>query len=224
MFLSLFGVVGQPNWKKVMLILWFAVPFIVFEFIFLNPGTHIFNYYLPLFVLSGVGIVWLYDYFKETRSKRSFSVLIVFLFILNTLIVIFTYVPKFNFGYPWKIFRPNKAYHLYLYGFPYNRAWKEIGTYLKFKGARNFYTNDNITVAEYYLYGIPPTQLVISDQQYPQYYIYVYNNQEFNNEKDKLPSFYVLDKDFYSEGRVVARVFRLMIQKPVNYKLTFSGF
>lgn len=223
-FLSLFGIVGQLNWKKIMLILWFIVPFVVFEFIFLNPGTHIFNYYLPLFVLSGVGIVWLYDCYKELRVKRAFSLLIVFLFILNILIMVVTYVPLLSFGYPWKAFRPIKSYHLYLYGFPYNRAWKEVGTYLKAKGARNFYTNDNVTVAEYYLHGIPSTQLVISDQQYPQYYIYVYDNQEFNNEKNPLPNFYVLDKEFYSEGLIIARIFRIMIQKPVNHKLTFSGF
>ena len=124
--------------------------------------------------------------------------------------MVFIYIPMFNFGYPWKVFSPNKTYHLYLYGFPYNRSWDEVGSYLKSKEARNFYTNDNITVAEYYLYGIPSTQLVISEKQYPQYYIYVYDNQEFNseNEKETLPNFYVLDKEFYSNGRVVARVFR----------------
>ena len=208
--LSLFGIVGQFNWKKIMLILWFVVPFIVFEFVFLNPGTHIFNYYLPLFILSGVGIIWLYDSFKEVYAQKLFLILIVFLFILNTLIMVFIYIPMFNFGYPWKVFSPNKTYHLYLYGFPYNRSWDEVGSYLKSKEARNFYTNDNITVAEYYLYGIPSTQLVISEKQYPQYYIYVYDNQEFNseNEKETLPNFYVLDKEFYSNGRVVARLFR----------------
>lgn len=215
MFLALFGIVGQLNWKKVMLFLWFVFPFTVFEFIFLNPGTHIFNYYLPLFVLSGMGIVWLHECFRETYAKRLFSFIVGILFIINILITIFIYVPVFNFNYPWRVFLPNKAYHLYLYGFPYNRGWKEIGLYLKSKGARNFYTNDNITVAEFYLYGIPSTELVVSDKQYPQYYIYVYDNQELDNNKDPLPNFYVLDKEFYSKGRLVARVFKMLAYRIV---------
>ena len=208
-FFSILGVAGQFSWKKIILILWFVIPFIVFEFIFLNPGTHIFNYYLPLFVLSGIGIIWFYDHLKNTRARKLFSIFISILFILNILLMAFVYVPMFNFGYPWKVFRPNKSYHLYLYGFPYNRAWKEVGIYLKSKGARSFFTNDNVTVAEYYLYGIPPTPLVTSKSpQYPQYYIYVYNNQEFNSEVIAPPDVYVLEKEFYYNGNIVSKIFK----------------
>lgn len=160
---------------KTMLTAWILIPFTAFQFFLLNPGTHIHNYLLPVIIFSGLGI----NYFIE--SYKHFSKIIIFsitttLFIIY-LVQLWVFIPAFNKGYPWVLHRPSNSYHLFLYGFPYYRGWDKIGEYFaSLKGVRNFYTNDNEAIAEYYIKNAPYIAPGIGFL--PQYYIEIDSPQE----------------------------------------------
>jgi 4-amino-4-deoxy-L-arabinose transferase-like glycosyltransferase len=169
--------------SKNMLIAWTVIPFLVFQFLILNPGTHIHNYVLPIIILAGVGLNYLLEKFWRHRYLVIFatSSLLAFCYLVQ----LQTYIPNLNNGYPWKVTRVSNDYHLYLYGFPYYRGWDHAGKYFKtLSGVKNFYTNDNETVAEYYLYGIPCIAPI--DAFLPQYYVQIISPQELQD-KPGLP-------------------------------------
>jgi hypothetical protein len=85
---------------------------------------------------------------------------------------------------------------LFLYGFPYNRAWDQVRDYLYAQeGVRNIYTNDNDTIAQYYLRKFDYTPP--GANYFPQYYIDVANNQEFRTTDVLLLENYVVEKEFF---------------------------
>ncbi|MBP7927996.1 glycosyltransferase family 39 protein [Patescibacteria group bacterium] len=206
------------SFERKLLFLWFIIPLIVMEPGLSNPGTHILNYYVPLLFLTSVGLVDFYDWVVHgyNWNKKTKLILITlfstagvtlfsYLFILNLLV----YIPKFNAGYPWN--KANKNFHLFLYGFPYNRGWDQISTYIKQKGGvRSVYTNDNDVVAQYYLYGIDYTPP--GPNYLPQYYIHVFQNQEFTNDPpvyyEDFLSFYDKEKEFMVEGNIASVLYK----------------
>src|SRR3989344_4969589 len=174
------------NYKKITVFFWFLIPFIVFELIFQNPGTHINNYLIPIYIMSGVGFVNLIE--KNSVSFKLKKIMIgtvTATLLVSLLIKASVYIPFLNTGYPWKdqytlynLRKANNNYHLYLYGFPYYRGWDVVREYmLTKKGVRGIYTNDNAILAEYYLreFDITPP----GSNYLPQYYIDVVDNQEF---------------------------------------------
>lgn len=181
LFSLLYFIFGKGKFYRLMFLAWFAVPFIVFQVLFKNPGTHILNYFLPFYIVSGAGFTVIFDKLK-TRTFYAFPVLaFIYLFLLSAYI----YIPFFSSGYPWisdkfplsNLSQANKSFNLFLYGFPYNRGWDQMRIYfLSQKGVRGLYTNDNETMAHYYLKEFsytPPGPNFL-----PQYYIDVLNNQE----------------------------------------------
>lgn len=196
---------------------WFFITFFFFDGIVANPGTHIQNYLLPLYIISGQSIVWILSLIKNKPIKYllSFICLIFGLSILMT--SLFVYVPKVNKGYPWKnsqlfgvSFKPvnKQAHHLYLYGFPYNRNWDGIRDYLYNRGGvRGYYTNDSAVMSNYYLQKLdltPPGLHFL-----PQYYVDVVNNMEFVQTDKLFLINYELEKEIFSGGQVVASIYRL---------------
>ncbi|MBU0650155.1 glycosyltransferase family 39 protein [Patescibacteria group bacterium] len=170
------------------LIFWFLVPFVVFQFFTLNPGTHIHNYLIPLYIAAGLALAGI-----SKRLSGLVYPLLALIYLIILAIQAWVFVPQVNTGYPWQkayllglpLDRVSNNYHLYLYGFPYDREWDKIGAYFaSLKGVRNFYTNDNETVAEYYLnvvpYSAPGTDF------WPQYYIEIADPQELKK-KDDIP-------------------------------------
>jgi 4-amino-4-deoxy-L-arabinose transferase-like glycosyltransferase len=154
------------------LLLWFFVPFVLFEFVFSNPGTHIYNYLIPLIILAAMGISLTISYIKIPFVQTSSIIVFGILFASLLITALQTYIPMFNTGYPWNVDLQKQKYQLFLYGFPYNRGWDQVTKYFaSTKDIENFYTNDNVTIAQYYMY---PTPTYVS---HPKYYIYVYNNQ-----------------------------------------------
>lgn len=180
---SILGYIKSREFKYAyFLSVWLLVPFVTFQLMVLNPGTHIHNYYLPLFIFGGLGL----DYLSKKLGRFRWVGLAVFATSSLTILLIqmWTFIPGINNGYPWKetdfvgikVDRASPDYHLYLYGFPYYRGWDKLKEYGGLKnGMRNFYTNDNETVAEYYLYGVPYSAPGIGF--FPQYYIEVFTPQ-----------------------------------------------
>ena len=200
------------NYRREMLLLWFLVPFITFQFIVLNPGTHIQNYLIPLFILSGYIFYEVYTVVAG-KSLRYFYVTGISLYFLTIFYLLSgVYVPFLNNGYPWKGSNAiQKNYNLFLYGFPYYRGWDQAAEYLKsVEGVRGVYTNDNDTMAQYYLRGYnytPPGSNFI-----PHYYLRVMNNQEF---RPTIPEFepyiegyYTLVKTIEVEGEKTIEIFK----------------
>lgn len=205
------------DWKKSMLVLWFFIPFVAFQFAMLNPGTHIHNYLIPLFILSGVVMDEILVKLRLRILRSAFILSAGFLFYVQIVCMLFIFIPKLSLGFPWvnmsfgpfAFSRPDKdARHLFLYGFPYNRGWDQVRDYLYTKdGVRNLYTNDNATIAEYYLQKLdvtPPGSNFL-----PQYYVYVFDNQEFRYPNLKFLLQYELEKEFFVEDTITAQLYRL---------------
>ncbi|KKS15971.1 MAG: Glycosyl transferase family 39 [candidate division WWE3 bacterium GW2011_GWB1_41_6] len=201
----------QMNYRREMLILWFLVPFIAFQFIILNPGTHIQNYLLPLFIMTGALVYEIFTGIKYFWLRYIYLALIALFFTLTFTISANVYLPVLNNGYPWKNSVIKKDYNLFMYGFPYNRGWDQVRRYfLKTEGARGIYTNDNDTIAQYYLRELdytPPGSNFI-----PQYYVHIYNNQEFRNVPSSmepyLADYYTKENEILIDGETMAVIYK----------------
>lgn len=206
------------SYKRNLLLAWFLVPFVVFQVFVRNPGTHILNYILPLFILTG--------YLATIYFKRVLIVALSILIFLQFLVSFAIYIPVFDIGYPWKNFgtsvinfkKADKSYNLFLYGFPYNRGWDEIRQYmLSLKGVRGVYTNDNATLASYYLKELPYTAPGL--HFLPQYYIKVMHNQEIQTDipqmRSALPLSYVEVTKIYFDNKLSAIIYKNLNYVPV---------
>ncbi len=204
------------SWEQQMVMLWFLTAFITFELVFSNPGTHIHNYFIPLFILIGLGIDSLYNWIPRYGVKLLYTFTLVLGFSWLTFVSLNVFVPSSNNGYPWKSAkiglharsRINKSFHLFLYGFTYNRGWDQISKYFdNLEGVRGVYTNDNDTLAQYYLYGLdytPPGANFL-----PQYYVHVFNNQEFNDIDPFDLTLYEKQQEFFVNGDLASIVYKL---------------
>jgi hypothetical protein len=213
LFFSFFFLVRANNWKKVLIFLWFVVPFVLFEYLFQNPGTHINNYYIPLYICAALGFVQAADALNSKFLRKLMVLGIGLVFIIYGVINGLVYVPAFKYGYPWHPGLVDKGYHLYLYGFPYYRAWDQVKVYLyERNGVRNFYTNDNNIVASYYLgkFDLTPP----GTNYLPQYFIYVTNSQEFRTPDAGFLENYTLEKEFYDgSGKLLSQVYKLTLER-----------
>jgi hypothetical protein len=177
LFLSIYGYYKSLPNERAAYGRWFFWPFILLDFFVLIPGTHVHNYLFPLFILSGIG-------FDNLQKIISYPVSIVSL-IFVYLVQLQVFLPKLNLGYPFRdstLFglnqlKINKGYSTPIYGFVYNRSWKEIGEFMrKQKRVPSFTTNENKVVAEYYLFGYSYTDW---DPIKPaEFFILINNSQE----------------------------------------------
>lgn len=145
--------------KYLFLLLWFAGIFIFFEGVVNLPGTHIFNYLIPLSVIMALGINFFT--FNELWLKLR-PLIIVGLFVLFSFIYLQSYAIYVDNRqeYPWqqeKFFiwnfhKPNAIFHLSMFGFPYYRGWEDIKTFASTQPEVEFYTtNERDSIARYYL-------------------------------------------------------------------------
>ena len=213
LFFGFLSLIFLKSWKRYMLLIWFGVPFLLFEIVFSNPGTHILNYVIPLVIFSGVFLNYL-TMFLGSRVKIFHGYLVIFVFILVFVVSqAQVFVPVLNNGYPWIGNKVNNKYNLFLYGFPYNRCWRQVRGYFLQNGMpRSFYTNDNITIGEWYLRGIPSK--IITDSQFPEVYISVNNNHEYRIEDKEVLGRYEIIKEFGS-ARDTSKTF-IMKYRPVK--------
>lgn len=193
LLLSIFSLLNKRRPLVFMLWVWFLIPFITFELVFSNPGTHIQNYIIPLIILAGIGIIEVFDRLQSEKFLQSVyfvmvSLSISVLWMVNCAI----FIPYFNKSYPWVDYKlgplniqrvAKDDYQLFLYGFPYYRGWDKVADYLNSdeveEEPRNYATNDNDTIAFFYL-----NPLTIYRGK-PQYYIVIPYNQEIDAEIKK---------------------------------------
>jgi len=215
----------RADWDRHLLLFWFLVPFVAFEFIFSNPGTHIHTYFIPLIIMISIGITDFLSFLEKKIARQVFYAFLVYVFAVLIVVAAFVYIPSVNNGYPWKdsnrgitkISKINNDYHLFLYGFPYDRGWRQIADYVEERGSvRNIYTNDNDTIAKYYLKGVRYTDP--GPNYLPDYFVYVYNNQEFTDlpldmrielDDKVFKKHYQSEKEFFVDGELVAVFYKL---------------
>lgn len=196
---------------------WFGVPFVLFEFFVSNPGTHIQSYFIPLFILSALGIVYLYDLLKYKILCDIVSSVLAVGFIVMFAVSCYSYVPFVNTGYPWTrsyrgplIVDPldKNEYQYFIYGFPYDGGWRDVRAYFEANGyPRSFYTNDNLTIGEYYLHGV--STHTMTPEQPPEYYIYVVKNQEYLPIDPMVSTNYVRVYDVVKNNMLVAQIYKI---------------
>ncbi len=213
--LSLFFVpflLRRSNWKRNMVLFWFLVPFVTFQFIFTTPGTHIINYLIPFFIIVALGIKELYKLLEKRIYRQVLLACLLFAFGAIFLADLYAFVPFFNRGYPWKD-SINKDRHLFVYGFPYERGWEQISQYIEERGGvRKIYTNDNDTIAQYYLRGISYTEP--GPNYLPPFYVHVFDNQEFVDVPVKfgdrtIENNYQVEKEFFVDGERTAILYKV---------------
>ncbi len=221
-FASLFAIpyFFKKDWKSNIILFWFLIPFIIFEFGFSNPGTHIHNYFIPLFIIIALGIDYIVSFVREKKQILVYFAILAFIVAPALLANAYVYLPVLNNGFPWKdsklAFMPrekvDKRYHLFLYGFPYERGWREISEYINKKGGvRQIFTNDNDTAAQYYLRGIAYT--IPGPNFLPQYYLEVFDGQEFMTTEqvliDNSISKYTVEREFFVGDVKTAVLYKL---------------
>lgn len=174
--LSIYGFWITPKPLKNTLLIWFSFSFVFLQLVMRTPGTHIHNYFVPLFIFSGIGLARLIYKFKFIPYLITPALLVI------VLIQFFVFVPRFNNGYPYiesnffgiKFSKIDFNINLPQYGFVYDRSWREIAEFMRTqKRVPNFYTNDNKVVSEYYLHGYYFSDLAPGFK--PTYYIEINN-------------------------------------------------
>jgi len=161
--LSLLGIlVFKKTW---IYFIWAAVNFALIKFFMPKPGTHIYNYVIPVIFLSGISSGLLVSKLKNILKKAAFSsVLVLMLPLFYQSYMLFV---DHSVEYPWeskKVFnRQTQPYideEVLTFGFPHFRNWKEINQImLNDENSCGFYiTNEGKEISQIYVdikYGIP---------------------------------------------------------------------
>lgn len=217
----LYAVLGLLSILKIKktfpVILWFIFPWIVFEGIIYDPGTHIYTYLIPATILIAFGVAVIEDALEKVAgegygrvlSRAGLVILFIFLSTLSHFIFV-DHTPE----YPWEerkyliwtLEEPDSKYKLWLYGFPYNRYWDEIAEYIISTENNGFYsTNEKRSISGFYL----PYEFNVNQSGY---YIHIHNPQSL---RERLPidkirywrKNYQPVKVFEYRGRTVAEIY-----------------
>lgn len=205
------------------LVLWISGVIVFFEVVVNLPGTHIFNYLLPMMILMGLGVKWALDIarFRALQVVASTAVVGAGLFLALQSYALFV---ENRQGYPWAPERllaldipPVKIerYHTSLFGFPYDGGWRAIKDHLDQSATdpqESFLTNDKGSIAEFYMAPRDEGADRLG------YYIHVRHPQSFNPKvapgriavwvDTHRPEFTVR-----RDGKIVAEVYRLPVER-----------
>lgn len=158
--LVVFGAVGALHLKKSYIFtLWLIFGYTVFELFVRKPGTHIYNFIIPLFVLSSIALISIYKKLpKYLNYVWGLLVCVIMIFLFYQTHYIFI---DHTDEYPWKqkvfydfskfeekrydrkkVKTRDRVYHqiitpeysidqkLPLFGFPHKRYWNEINDFI----------------------------------------------------------------------------------------------
>jgi 4-amino-4-deoxy-L-arabinose transferase-like glycosyltransferase len=203
--------------KDFALLLWFLIPLLFLEWYVYIPGTHIYTYLVPLFIVLGFGVSSLVGlvnlFFKRTlrRFLVPLGLLVVFTFIFLQSYYVFVdntqeypwVQEKFLF---WTFPKPTPIFHLSMFGFPYYRNWEGIENFVNAHPQVSAYsTNERKSIARYHV-PLP------KDSDTAGFYVYIKNPQSFTNEVlSEKPAYWVEnyppDYTFTLNDREVSRVY-----------------
>lgn len=203
---------------------WFLFPWLVLEGVVYDPGTHIYNYIIPATLLIGLGAVALEERLKDWGArllKVDWRLDLLVPVGLGAALLLFTVVDQFLYvdhtpEYPreprrflaWTFELPEQDYRLWLYGFPYNRSWRQIGEYLASHDSNGYFaTNEDKEIAGYYVHDT-------FDIDQAGYFVQIARPQSFRdqlaNEKVRYwMKNYKPVKVFELAGRVMAEIYQM---------------
>lgn len=214
------------------IVVWSFLPFAFMELFVDVPGTHIYTYIIPATILMAFGIVAAQNFLSEVLNKELAKKLtrvgLVAYFILSFWLTHTVFI-EHKVEYPWyqkkylffTIPKPVHSYHLSIFGFPYNRGWKEIDGYIKQNSEGIYFgTNENGSITRFYLHGME------KEGDLAEHFIYVYGPQSFNERilQDK-PYYWIriLKRDHIKlierDGKVVAKIYKMPLGTLEDLKL-----
>ncbi len=161
-------------------LLWTLIPFIIMEVIVYIPGTHIYTYLIPGFLLMGFTLFHI-DFLvsKYINKLGMFYQLGIWVMVLFLALQSYFIFVDHNPEYPWQdkrflvwtLKKPVGTYHLSLFGFPYYRHWEEVAKYLATDNKSEYYsTNERVTISRHYV-------TLVKDGNKLGYYVFVHYPQ-----------------------------------------------
>lgn len=162
-------------------VVWFVFGLIFMEVLTKFPGTHIWVYVLPLCIFIGY-FLSVVDLILPKFSRVIYYPLIFVLFMFLSAQSHTLFIDNMD-EYPWsnknfllwKLDRPDTRYQLSLFGFPYQRRWKDIRDFIIADGKSSYYSvNEKISISRYYI----PLEKSNSKAGY---FIHIVKPQTFNN-------------------------------------------
>jgi len=146
--------------KTKAILLWFLINFSVFLVFIRHEGTHLYNLFIPLSILSAFGLVFLVDLLnKWWKVLVAIPASLVLAFFYYQSFLIFADVKK---EYPFdREIILGKETRRYTYedlpnnviGFPIRRGWVEINEYLAGLDYPRYITNENQSISNFYVGG-----------------------------------------------------------------------
>jgi 4-amino-4-deoxy-L-arabinose transferase-like glycosyltransferase len=223
------GVLSLPKVKKWLPVLaWFLVPWVIMEFAIFDPGTHIYTYLLPAFIVLAFGLEMAEEIVERMVSgawgKRLNLAWLSLLFLSLSGIahlIFIDHTPEYPYEQRgilfWKIGGPNPEYKLWNFGFPYYRRWEDIREYVTTHESNGYYaTNENVSISVYY---VPYRYFV----ERAGYYIYIHNPQSYKtwDGRDKVQYWRAKHKPvkvLEHNGRVLAEIYYMPAGSLVEIK------
>lgn len=210
------------------LVLWFVPAFLVMEKLVYIPGTHIYTYLIPLFVILAFGLYLVENVMRGIvgknigRSVFIYGMILMFSFIYLQSYMVFV---DNKVEYPWreeKFFfwtfpRPNGIYHLSMFGFPYYRNWEGIRDFVRsatFEPTIAAYsTNERKSLVRYYVN-------MVKSSEKAGVFIYVKDPQSFTNDiTEEKPNYWVSKHDpVYTLSRNGEEIVRVYLMVPGSMK------
>lgn len=184
---ELMSLINEEKLKVACLLLWVGLSVFAYEFVMYLPGTHIYNYILPSFIILAFGFVAL-----ESFTFKIFEVDLVKMLNFLGSFLLFGFLATQSYAvfvdnnkeYPWEeekfliwtFPKPSVVYHLSMFGFPYFRDWEGIRDFILAHPEIDAYTtNERKSIARHYV-GLEKG----SDKA--GFYIHVKNPQSFTND------------------------------------------
>ncbi|OGC45986.1 hypothetical protein A2V49_01935 [candidate division WWE3 bacterium RBG_19FT_COMBO_34_6] len=211
---------------------WMLLPLIFMEIFIYIPGTHIYTYLIPLFVIISLGINFIEIFLSS--FKKFFIPGVIFYFGLFILFL-FLYLQSYSIyvdntsEYPWEeekfliwnFPRPNPIYHISIFGFPYYRNWEGIRDAILTTNNNTYYSsNERVSITRYYI----PFE---KDTDKAGYYIHILAPQSFTDKIYQDKALYWSERyrpifTFSRNGKDLVRVY--FMEKGTLNELKIKGF
>jgi len=153
----------QTVLKSIVVLLWFLFPWIYMESFVSLPGTHIYAYLMPFTILIALGLLTAENLIKKMAGIKYGKLVCVAGLALVFLLLFYQSHKLFvdhTREYPWEqerflfwtLERPDLAYELPIFGFPYHRHWEQIGDYIAMSDDSDYYySNEKESISSFYI-------------------------------------------------------------------------
>jgi hypothetical protein len=153
----------QTVLKSIVVLLWFLFPWIYMESFVSLPGTHIYAYLMPFTILIALGLLTAENLIKKMAGIKYGKLVYVAGLALVFLLLFYQSHKLFvdhTREYPWEqerflfwtLERPDLAYELPIFGFPYHRHWEQIGDYIAMSDDSDYYySNEKESISSFYI-------------------------------------------------------------------------